>query len=295
MSRRLTSALRSDALLASALLFPNLLLLGWFTYRPLAESVRLSFFRWDLISPTKLWVGVQNYSDWWADPVGRLVVRNTLVFSVATVLGSVVLGLLFAYALLQPRPGAAFARSALFSPYLIPGSVVAIVWYFIFDPRFGLLAAGLRLVGLDSPNWYNSPSWAMAMVVFVYVWKQLGYTCVLFTAGLQAIPPELFEAAAIDGAGWWTKLRCIALPGLRSTTSFVLATSFISSMQAFDVIYVMTQGGPLDGTRTMSFQIFDEAFVRFRVGTASAIATVLFVVLLVATLVQVRLLDRRTD
>ena len=104
---------------------------------------------------------------------------------------------------------------------------------------------------------------------------------------------ELFEAAAIDGAGWWARLRRIALPSLRSTTSFVLATSFIASMQAFDVIYVMTQGGPLDGTRTMSFQIFDEAFVRFRVGRASAIAAVLFVVLLVVTLVQVRILDRK--
>jgi sn-glycerol 3-phosphate transport system permease protein len=284
---------RSEVLFAVTLLAPNLALLFWFTYRPLVESLRLSLYRWDLISPEKIWVGVSNYTEAWRDPIGRKTIINTLVYSVSTVAGSAAGGLLFAFALLRKRRGSGIARSALFSPYLIPGSAVAIVWYFIFDPRFGLLAAGLRVVGIDSPNWYNSPGWAMVMVCFVSIWKQLGYTCLLFIAGLQAIPPELFEAAEIDGAGWWARLRRIALPSLRPTTSFVLATSFIASMQAFDVIYVMTQGGPLDGTRVMSFQIFDEAFVRFRVGRASAIAAALFLVLLVVTFVQVRLLDRK--
>jgi sn-glycerol 3-phosphate transport system permease protein len=284
---------RSDFPLAAALLAPNIALLVWFTYRPLVESFRLSFFRWDLVSPDKTWVGWSNYQSWFADPVGLQVIRNTIVFSVMTVAGSTIGGLLFAYAFLTPRRGTGVARSALFSPYLIPGSVVAVIWYFIFDPQNGLLAAGLRVFGIDSPNWFNRPGWAMAMVCFVYIWKGLGYTCVLFLAGLQAIPPELFEAAALDGAGWWARLRNIALPSLRSTTAFVVTTAFIASMQAFDLIYVMTQGGPLDGTRTMSFQIFDEAFVRFRVGHASAIAMVMFVVLLLSTVVQVRMLDRR--
>jgi sn-glycerol 3-phosphate transport system permease protein len=284
---------RSEYLFAAALLLPNLFLLFWFTYRPLVESLRLSLYRWDLISPDKIWVGLNNYTEAWRDPVGRKTMLNTLVFSLTTVIGSTFGGLLFAFALLRKRRGSAAARSALFSPYLIPGSAVAIVWYFIFDPRFGLLAAALRVFGIDSPNWYNSPGWAMVMVCFVSVWKNLGYTCLLFIAGLQSIPPELFEAAAIDGAGWWSRLRRIALPSLRPTTSFVVVTSFIASMQAFDVIYVMTQGGPLDGTRVMSFQIFDEAFVRFRVGRASAIAAVLFAILLVVTFVQIRLLDRK--
>jgi sn-glycerol 3-phosphate transport system permease protein len=286
---------RAEYSLAAALLLPNLALLFWFTYRPLVESLRLSLYRWDLISPTKLWVGLENYTEWWRDPVGRKTVLNTVVFSVVTVAGSAIGGLLFAFAFLKPRRGSVAARSALFSPYLIPGSAVGIVWYFIFDPRFGLLAAGLRQIGVRSPNWYNHPGWAMVMVCFVYIWKQLGYVCVLFMAGLQAIPPELFEAASLDGAGWWSRLRNIALPSLRSTSSFVLATTFIASMQAFDVISVMTQGGPLDGTRTMSFQIFDEAFVRFRVGRASAIAAVLFFVLLVVTVLQVRILGRKED
>jgi sn-glycerol 3-phosphate transport system permease protein len=284
---------RSETMLAIALLLPNVILLYWFTYRPLAESLKLSLYRWDLVSPSKVWVGFGNYTDWFRDPVGRKVVLNTVIFSIVTVAGATIGGLLFAFAFLKPRRGTAFARSALFAPYLMPGAVVAVVWYFVFDPNFGLLAAGLRQVGLKSPNWYNHPGWAMAMVCFVYVWKQLGYVCVLFLAGLQSIPPELFEAASIDGAGWWARLRRIALPSLRSTTSFVLATSFIASMQAFDVIQVMTQGGPLDGTRTMSYQIYEEAFNVFRVGRASAIAAVLFVVLLVVTLVQVRDVDRR--
>jgi sn-glycerol 3-phosphate transport system permease protein len=274
------------------MLLPNLLLLFWFTYRPLVESLRLSFVRWDMIDPAKVWVGLRNYTEWWRDPVGRKTVINTLVFGSATVIGATLGGLLFAFALVRKQRGTSFARSALFSPYLIPGSVVAIVWYFIFDPQFGLLAALLRFFGISSPNWYNQPGWAMFMVCFVYIWKQLGYTCVLFMAGLQAIPPELFEAAAIDGAGWWARLRRIALPSLRSTTTFVLVTSAIASMQAFDVIYVMTQGGPLDGTRTVSFQIWDEAFNRSRVGRSSAIAMVLFATLLVFTFAQIRLIDR---
>ncbi len=279
--------------MASALLLPNLLLLFWFTYRPLVESLRLSLYRWDLVSPIKVWVGLENYREWFADPVGRKIVINTIIFSTVTVSGATIGGLLFAFAFLRPRRGSSFARTALFAPYVMPGAVVAVVWYFIFDPSFGLLSAGLRMLRIKSPNWYNHPGWAMAMVCFVYIWKQLGYCCVLFLAGLQSIPPELFEAAAIDGAGWWSRLWRIALPSLRSTTSFVLATSFIASMQAFDVIQVMTQGGPLDGTRTMSYQIFEEAFNVFRVGRASAIAAVLFAVLLVVTLVQVRVLDRK--
>ncbi len=186
------------------------------------------------------------------------------------------------------------ASAALFAPYIVPGSVVAIGWYFIFDPKFGLLAAVLRGLGIASPNWYNRPGWAMAMVVLVHVWKHLGYTCVLFLAGLQAIPPELYEAAKVDGAGWLATFRHVVVPGVKPTTVFVAVTSFLASMQAFDLIYVMTQGGPLDGTRTLSYQIYDEAFVRFRVGTASAVSTILFLLLLVFTIVQLRVMDRKS-
>lgn len=287
--RRFSSRQSATALL---LLAPNLLLLTWFTYRPLVESLRLSFVRWDLIAPEKIPVGFSNYTNWWRDPVSRKALWNTGVFTVGTVTLLVVFGIVFAYALNDKRRSSRVASATLFAPFIVPGSVVAIGWYFIFDPKFGLLAAGLRGIGVRSPNWYNDPGWAMVMVIVVHVWKHLGYTCVLFLAGLQAISPDLYEAAKVDGAGWWSTLRHIVLPGVRPTTAFVAVTSFLASMQAFDLIYVMTQGGPLDGTRTLSYQIYDEAFVRFRVGTASAVSTVLFIILLGFTFVQLRVLDR---
>jgi len=284
---------RADWPLAFALLAPNIALLVWFTYRPMVQTLRLSFQRWDMISPRKISVGWKNYTDWFHDPVSRLAMKNTAVFTVSTVLLTMIGGLFFALVLNKKRFGSQFAGSALFAPYVVPGSVVAIGWYFIFDPKFGLLAAGLRAIGIHSPNWYNSPGWAMVMVVLVHTWKFLGYTAVLFLAALQSIPPELFEAAEVDGANWVGRLRHVVLPGVRPTTVFVAVTSFLASMQAFDLIFVMTQGGPLDGTRTLSYQIYDEAFVRFRVGTASAVSTVLFAVLFVVTLIQVRLMDVR--
>lgn len=282
-----------DLPLALALVAPNVALLVWFTYRPLAQSIRLSLQRWDLVSPRKVWVGLGNYSAWWHDPVSRKSLTNTIIFTTSTVVITMAVGLVLAVTLDRKRRGSGFARGALFAPYLVPGSAVAIVWYFVFDPRFGLLAAVLRNLGITSPNWYNNPTWAMVMVCFAYIWKNTGYTAVLYLAGLQSIAPELYEAAELDGARWWGRMRVVTLPALRPTTAFIAVTSFLSAMQAFDIIYVMTQGGPLDGTRTLSYQIYDEAFVRFRVGMASAVATVLFLALLVATIVQVRVLDRR--
>jgi sn-glycerol 3-phosphate transport system permease protein len=194
--------IRRDTLVAVGLLLPNLALLSWFVYRPLLQTFQLSRQRWDLISPDKLGVGWSNYTDWWEDPVSRKAMANTAVFTVSTVVALVFLGLLLASALNNKSRSSRVASSALFAPYVVPGSVVAIGWYFIFDPKFGLLAHGLNAIGIDSLNWYNAPGWAMAMVIIVHVWKHLGYACVLFLAGLQAIPPDLYEAAEVDGAGW---------------------------------------------------------------------------------------------
>jgi sn-glycerol 3-phosphate transport system permease protein len=291
--RGIAAGRQSDTWLALLLLVPNVGLLFWFTYRPLVQSIRLSFVRWDMVSPRKLWVGLDNYRDFWSDPVARKSITNTLVFGGSTVFLTTTLGLLFALTLNRKRFGSRFAGSALFAPFVIPGAAVAVAWYFIFDPGFGFLAAILGSVGIESPNWYNNPNWAMLMVVIAYTWKNVGYTTVLYLAGLQSISPEQFEAAELDGARWLGRMRAVVLPGLRPTTAFIMVTSVLSALQSFDIIYVMTRGGPLDGTRTLTFQIYDEAFGLFRVGMASAIATVLFLVLLVITALQIRLLDRK--
>ncbi len=272
---------------------PNVLLLLLFTYRPLVESVRLSLYDWDLISPTKTWVGIENYTDYFGDKNSRYVIRNSVVFTVATVASTLILGMALALLLNLKLRGRNVARTVLFAPYVVGGAAVGIMWLFVFDPRFGLVASVLDQVGVSSPNWYNDPNWAMPMVIIVTVWRNLGYAIVIYLAGLQAIPRELYEAARVDGAGPWSRFRNVTLPQLSPVTFFLLVTTILSSMQAFDIIQVMTEGGPLDATKTMVYQVYDEAFVRFRIGDASTVATVLFFILLVLTLLQVRFIERR--
>jgi len=275
------------------LIAPNLLLLAAFTYRPLIENFRLSFYDWDLISPTKRWVGLENYTDYFRDSTSLYVMRNTLVFTAGTVAGTMLIGLALALLLNLRLRGRSVARTVLFAPYVLGGAAVGIVWLFIFDPRFGLVSGILDRLGLPSPNWYNDPNWAMPMVIIVYIWKNLGYATVVYLAGLQTIPRDLYEAAQVDGAGRWAQFRHVTLPMLSPMTFFLLVTTTLGSMQAFDIISVMTSGGPLDSTKTMVYQVYEEAFVRFRVGDASTVATVLFFILLGVTLLQVRLLERR--
>ncbi len=282
-----------EYLLFVAIVAPNLALLAVFTYLPLFRSLQLSFYDWDLISPTKTWVGFDNYIEYFKGETDRYIIRNTLVFTTGAVLGSMILGLAIALLLNQKIRGRDTARTVLFAPYVLGGAAIGIVWLFVFDPRFGMLSAILERFGMTGPNWYNDPNWAMPMIIIVYIWKNLGYAVVIYIAGLQTVPKELYEAARVDGAGVLSRFWHITLPQLSPVTFFLLVTSILSSMQAFDIIQVMTEGGPLDATKTMVYQVYDEGFVRFRVGNASAIATVLFLVLLVATLIQVRFLERR--
>lgn len=276
-----------------AFIGPNLALLTLFVYRPLIENIRLSFYNWDLISPAKTWVGLDNYKNYFDNETNRYIIRNTFVFMAASLAATMSLALALALLLNQGLRGQSAARTVLFAPYVVSGAAVGIIWLFVFDPRFGFIAAVLSHLGRTGPNWYNDPNWAMPMVIIAYVWKNLGYAVVIYVAGLQTIPQELYEAARVDGAGAFARFRHVTLPMLSPVTFFLLVTTIISSMQAFDIIQVMTQGGPLDATKTMVYQVYDEAFVRFHVGTASTVATVLFAFLLVATALQVRFLERR--
>ena len=261
-----------DYALFAAFVAPNLMLLLVFVYKPLVEGVWLSFFEWDLISPERTWVGLDNYIAYFGDETSRYIARNTLVFAIGTVAGSMILGLALALLLNQQLAFRNVIRTILFAPYVVSGAAIGIVWLFIFDPRLGLLAALLAKIGLPSPDWFNDPNWAMPMVIIAYVWKNLGYSVVVFLAGLQSIPQDLYEAARVDGANAFSRLRHVTLPMLSPVSFFLLVTNTLSSVQAFDLIRVMTQGGPLDATKTMNYQLYEEGFVRFHVGTASAVA-----------------------
>lgn len=296
--RSVASGRRREYLLFAALVLPNLLLLGIFTYRPLLDSIRLSFFRWNISSPNPpTFVGLENYQRWFdqltSGGPAATIVSNTVIFTAATVLGSMVIGLALAMLLDQKLKGRNVVRSVVFAPYVIAGAAIGIAFQFIFDPRFGLISGLLGLVGVDAPDFYQVPGWALFMVTITYMWKNIGYTFVIYLAALQAKPVELYEAAEIDRASSWTVFRRVTLPLLRPTSFFLSITVMLNSLQVFDIIYVMTRGGPQgNGTTTMVFQVYQETFVSYQAGYGATIATIMFLILLVITAIQVRYMDK---
>lgn len=268
------------------------MLITLFTYRPLLANAQYSLLDWTLGSPTASLIGLGNYVEFFTGSAASRVLTTTLIFTLATVGGSLVLGLLVALALNRGLPGTTFARSAVFAPFVLSGVGVGLVWLFIFDPVYGVLAWVLRQFGAASPQWINDPGLALTMVVIVYVWKNLGYCAVVYLAGLQSISTDVIEAASLDGASAWSTFWAIKLPLLSPTTFFLTVTSILSSLQAFDLIRIMTPLG--NGTSTLVYEAYLQAFGAYnRAGYSAAISTVLFAVLIVATLVQLRYVEKK--
>ncbi|TRW44265.1 sugar ABC transporter permease [Georgenia yuyongxinii] len=280
--------------LAALLLAPNLVLLLLFTYRPLLDNIRLSFFDWNISSPTATFIGFGNYVEWFNNPVSWQIVRTTVVFTVFAVVGSMVLGLVLALLLDQKLRGRNIVRSMVFAPYVIAGAAVGVAFQFVFDPGFGLIQDLLGRFGVEAPNFYQRPGWALFMITATYVWKNLGYTFVIYLAALQARRADLDEAAEIDGTRAWRKFWRVTLPQLRPTTFFLSVTVLLNSFQVFDIIEVMTGGGPFGtATTTLVYQVYQETFVNNRAGYGAAVATVMFLAVLLITVLQVRLQDKQ--
>jgi sn-glycerol 3-phosphate transport system permease protein len=272
---------------------PNIALLVIFTYRPLVQSVYLSTLQWNLGSPTAIPVGPANYADWFSDPGTPRTLAVTAIFTLATVGGGMVLGLLLAVLLNRKLRFRGAARTIVMAPYVLSGVAVGLLWLFVFDPNFGVLSALLRMLGIGSPDWYTNPQWALVMVIVVYLWKNVGYVALIYLAGLQAVPRDLLEAASLDGASPIRSFVSVVLPMLGPTTFFLGITTLLTSLQSFDIIRAMTNGGPLEGTTTMMYQIYLEGFANGRAGYSSAIATILFLVLFAITVVQLRFVERK--
>ncbi|MFD4352840.1 carbohydrate ABC transporter permease [Nocardia sp. NPDC058518] len=283
-----------DYALFVVLVVPNLALLTLFVYRPLADNIRLSFTDWNIADPVANSVGFDNYIEWWQRDDSWKVVSNTVIFTVAAVVVSMALGLALAMLLDRKLFGRNVVRSAIFAPFVISGAAIGVAFQFIFDPSFGLVQDVLHRLGVDNvPDFYQDPDWALFMVTLTYIWKNLGYAFVIYLAALQGVRAELLEAAEMDGASSWTRFTKVLLPQLRPTTFFLSITVLLNSLQVFDIINVMTRGGPLgNGTTTMVFQVYEESFRNFRAGYGATVATIMFVVLLVVTLIQVRVMDR---
>jgi multiple sugar transport system permease protein/sn-glycerol 3-phosphate transport system permease protein len=272
---------------------PNLLLFAIFNYWPLAYNAYLSFVDWNFLRPEIRWVGLENYQRVLSDGTFHEILLNTLVFTASSVGLTLVLGLMLALLLNQPLEGRNVVRAVVFSPTILSGAAIAVVWSYIFDPRYGLLSEILGFAGIDSPRWLTSTTWAMPAVIIVYVWKNLGYAVVILLAGLQSIPKELYEAARVDGASPWHRLLHVTLPGLLPVSFFLSVTSILQCFQAFDIIRVMTAGGPANATNTLIYNLYELGFVSFNAGQAGVVAVVLFVFMLLLTILQMAYLDKR--
>ena len=284
---------RREALLFLLFVGPNLFFFAVFSFWPIIYSAYLSTRRWDMIAPVKLPVGLNNYRYLFNDATFHLVLRNTVVFTGVTVGGTLALGLGLALLLNQPLRGREGAKAIVFAPSLLSGAAISIVWIYLFDPRFGLIARMLDVVGVASPAWLADPRWAMPAVIIVSIWKDLGFTAVIYLAGLRTIPRDLYEAAKVDGAGPWWRFRSVTLPMLSPIVFFLGVTSLLNTIQSFDIIQVMTRGGPVDSTTTLIYYVYQQGFVAFNAGRASAAAIILFVAMLGITLAQVRWAERQ--
>ncbi len=270
-------------------LLPSFVLFMVFTVISFSASFVLSFFDWDLIT-TPHFVGFHNYIELMNDPLFRKVLFNTLYFTALTVPLSALVGLIIALGLNQKIKGVAIYRTVYFMPAVTSLVAVSLLWQWIFDGNYGLLNNILSILGVSHPpQWLSSTEWAMPALIIMSVWTNSGMTMVLFLAGLQNISQHLYEAAAIDGASKFKKFLYITLPVLTPTTFFVLVITTIHSFQVFTQALIMTKGGPADATNTIVYFIYQNGFEYFKMGYASAAAWVLFTIIFVFTLIQMKL------
>lgn len=261
------------------MLGPSLGVLFLFFVAPVVLGAVASLFSWDMLTPPAF-VGTANYERIAARGELVALVGRTLKFSLLVVVMSMSFGLALALALNRPGRVVAFVRSAVFSAYVVSWVSVALLFSWMLDPDAGVIAHVLKAIGLGRFPFLTDPRTALPTLAAVTVWKITGYSMVVFLVGLQDVPPSLLEAAALDGAGPIDRFRHVVWPLLRPTAAFVATTSLIVSFQAFDVIRVMTQGGPAKATTLFVYAIYEQVFLDLRVGRASALTVVFFVVLL---------------
>ena len=256
---------------------------------PIVLSMGASFTQWDGLSSPEF-IGVRNYGDLLGgDPIFVQVLTNTIIFTVASVPLTVALALALALLANLKIPGTAFFRTAFFAPYVMNVVAIGFVWYYIYSPTNGILNSALRVIGIEGPEWLADSSWVLAALVIVSVWQGVGYPMVILLAGLQGISEEMYEAAKLDGASAWARLKSITIPLLSPQIFFVILAQFIASFQVFGLIYVMTRGGPGYSSSVYIYYLWQSAFAQGRFGYASAMAWLVVVLIAVITWVQWKL------
>jgi multiple sugar transport system permease protein len=279
---------------AWSFLAPSFVHVLLFSLGPLAFTLWVSFHRWDLLTADKPFVGFANYREMVSDPLFWRALRNTAIYAL-NVPVTMLVALGAALVLQRGHRGVRVLRAIVFLPYVVSYVAIAMVWQWIYNVDFGLLNYALRLIGIPPVDWLGDPRTALSAVMLVAVWVQLGFHMIVYLAGLQGIPEHLHEAARLDGASRWQRFRWITVPLLRPVSVYLFVTGIIWSFQVFTLVYVMTEGGPVHATDVVVYQIYQQAWEFRRMGYASAMSWFLFALLLVLTLAQWKVLDRKVE
>ena len=279
-----------------AFIAPAIIFLVVFALGPFLFTIWVSLHQWNMLTPVgdMPWRGLENYRYLlFDDPLFRETFGNTVTFAIANVVISVILALAVALLLNGPIRFRPFWRAAFFIPYVTVPVAIAIVWRAMLNSRYGMVNTLLDMMSLPEQPFLDSISQALPTVVGVAVWQGIGYYMIIFLAGLQAIPADLYEAGKIDGATSWRLFWSITLPLLRPTLLFVVVVNTLSSLQVFDLPFILTEGGPVNSTNTLVLYMYDTAFRFLRMERATAMAVMLFAVIFIITLIQLRLLRER--
>jgi len=285
---------RKQTAVAYFLISPTLLIFLIFTLAPVVFALYMSFTNYNILSH-KDWIGLDNYRRLASDDDFANAVRVTLQYTLEVVPLNLAISLGLALLINMKIRGLAFFRSAYYMPVVTSMIAVSMVWLWLYDPTYGLFNKLLSSIGLPEQTWLKDPGLALHAMVLLKVWKGVGANMVIFLAGLQGIPKELYEAASLDGASSLRKLWSVTIPLLRPTTFFVIIMTTIGTMQSFGEVYAMTGGGPIGSTTNLVYLIYTRAFERMEMGYASAIATVLFALILLLTVINMTLVRGKAD
>jgi len=256
-----------------------------FNIGPVFFGAFVAFTKWGIFGKPK-WIGLENFTRAFNDEFVGIAFKNTLLYGLIIVPCVVVIGLAFALYVHQRWPLSGLARALFFSPYVVSATVIGLVWVWMLDTQFGLINHYLQYLGIDGVPWLTSTRWSLIGVSIASVWWDLGLAFVLFLAALQDVPRDLYEAAEVDGASRWQRLWMVILPQLRPVISLVVTLQLISSLRIFSQIYVMTNGGPASTSSSVIFYMYNEAIERQQFGYASAVAMLLFVMILAVTILH---------
>ncbi|TBL75180.1 sugar ABC transporter permease [Paenibacillus thalictri] len=276
-----------------AMVAPAITVFSVFFIYPIMYMIYLSMYDWNFISPTKTFVGLENFIDLLKEKEFIQVIANSTIYTILTVTFIIVFSLLLALWLNRTGALYSFVQGAIFSPHIIALVSIAMIWGWLMDPEYGLLNWIIGLFGFGKLAWLSSQSTALISLVIVAVWKGLGYNTLVFIAGLQSIPKDIYEAASLDRSNPWTTFYRLVLPMLSPTLFFLIIINMIGSFQVFETIAIMTQGGPVNATNTLVFYIYEYGFRFFKIGYASAAGVVLLVIVGGLTIIYFKLMSKR--